>query len=160
MLRDSALLSRRVLLAGLGVGAVGAAGALTSGAPVIGLGSGGSAGDASGLDAASWWDRSFVSIQAAGLDEWSGFVGETFTANGSNRFRVVSVTAFPRSGRRPAELGRSQAFSVVFEPVAGPALAATDKVYDLVHASYPKLPVYMSAPAGLGGATRLIAVFN
>ena len=158
--RDSALLSRRVLLAGLGVGTVGAVGALTGGAPVLGLGSAGFAGDASGREEASWWDRTAVSLQAAGLAEWSGVVGETFTLNGSSRLRVAAVTAFPRSGPRPADLGRSQAFSVVFEPIAGPPLPAADKVYELVHPSYSRLPVYMSAPVGLGRATRLIAVFN
>jgi hypothetical protein len=153
---DSALLSRRVLLAGLGVGALGAAGTLTGTAPVLGLGS---TGDTSDREA-SWWDRTNLSLQAAGMTEWSGVVGETFTLNGSNLLRVVAVTAFARSGPRPSELGRSQAFSVVFEPIAGPPLPATDKVYELVHPSYPRLPVYMSAPVGLGRATRLMAVFN
>jgi hypothetical protein len=153
---ESALLSRRVLLAGLGAGAVGAAGALTGTAPVLSLGS---AGGTSSREA-SWWDRTFLSLQAAGLAEWSRVVGETFTLNGSHRLRVVAATAFARSGARPAGLGRSQAFSVVFEPIAGPPLPATDKVYKLVHPSYPPLPIYMSAPVGLGRATRLIAVFN
>lgn len=152
--RDSALLSRRVLLAGLGVGAVGAA------TPALGLGL--PAGAASGRDA-SWWDRTFVSLQAAGLDAWEGVVGETFalkSPNGSHLVRVAAVTPFPRSGPRPSRLARSHAFSVAFEPVAGPALPAADRVYQLVHASYPPLPVYMGAPVEVGRSTRLIAVFN
>lgn len=158
---DSGLLSRRVLLAGLGAGAVGAVGALTPGAPVLGLGS--AANDAPGRQGASWWNRTSVSLQAAGLDEWSGAVGETFTLktpNGSHGLRVAAVTAFPKSGARPATLGRSQAFSVVFEAIAGPALPATDSLYRLVHGSYPPLSIYMSAPTRLGQASRLIAVFN
>lgn len=152
--RDSALLSRRLLLGALGVGAVGAA------TPALGLGL--SAGAASGRDG-SWWDRTFVSLQAAGLAAWSGVVGETFAVkspNGSHLLRVAAVQAFPQSGRRPAKLARSHAFSVVFEPVGGPPLPAADRVYQLAHASHPPLPIYMSAPVRANGTTRLIAVFN
>ena len=156
MLRDSALLSRRILLAGLGAGAVGAVAATT---PVLSFGSAAGGPDSKG----SRLDRTFASLQAAGLDEWTKAVGETFglrSLNGSHRLRVVAVTAFPRSGPRPARLARSQAFSVVFEAVAGPALPAGESVYQLVHASYPPLPIHMGAPVGLGRTTRLIAVFN
>lgn len=156
MLRDSAFLNRRMLLAGLGAGAVGAAAAAS---PIFTLRP---AGTASGR-AASWWDRTFVSLQAAGLAEWSGVVGETFALdgpNGSHMLRIVAVTAFPRSGRRPVELARSQAFSVVFESLAGPPLPAADRLCQLVHRSYPPLPIYMGAPFRLGLKTRLVAVFN
>lgn len=156
MPQDSALLSRRLLLAGLGAGAFGAAAAA---APVLGL----RAATATAGRPASWWDRTFLSLQTAGLTEWSGVVGETFalnSPNGSHVLRIVSVTAFPRSGPRPAELGRSQAFSVVFELTAGPPLPATDGLYQLVHRSYPPLPIHMGAPVGLGRETRLVAVFN
>lgn len=156
MQRNSAFLSRRMLLAGLGVGAVGAAAAA---APVLSLRF---AGNTPGRSA-SWWDRTFRSLQAAGLAEWSGVVGETFTLdslNGSHMLRIAAVTAFPRSGSRPVALGRSQAFSVVFESIAGPPLPATDRLYQLVHRSYPPLPIYIGAPARLGQKSRLIAVFN
>lgn len=157
MLRDSAFLSRRrLLLAGLGAGAVGAAAVA---APVLTLRL---AGGSSGRPA-SWWDRTFQSLHSAGLSEWSGVVGETFTlnsANGSHILRIAAVTAFPRSGSRPQALGRSQAFSVVFESMAGPPLPATDRLYQLVHRSYPPLPIYMGAPSAIAKKTRLIAVFN
>jgi hypothetical protein len=157
--RDSALLSRRILLAGLGVGAIGAVGALSGGAPALGVrrGAGASA------DGESWWDRTSVSLRAAGLDEWSGAVGRTFTAaspNGSHKLRVAAVAPFAPSGRRPAALGRSEAFSVVFELVGGPRLPAADGLYELIYGAYSALPVYMSAPFGSGRGTRLIAVFN
>lgn len=139
-----------MLLAGLGVGAVGAAAAA---APLLSLRLVDSARPA------SWWDRTFVSLQAAGLAEWSGAIGETFTL-GTNTLRVVAVTAFPKSGSRPSTLGRSQAFSVAFESVAGPPLPATDRMYQLVHPSYPPLPIYMGAPAQVAQKSRLIAVFN
>jgi hypothetical protein len=140
-----------MLLAGLGVGAVGAAVAAT---PALTLRLAGDTGRP-----ASWWDRAFVSLQAAGLAEWSGVIGETFTL-GTSLLRVVAVTAFPRSGSRPSTLGRSQAFSVAFESVAGPPLPATDRMYQLVHPSYPPLPIYMGAPVLVAKKTRLIAVFN
>lgn len=156
MLRDSAFLSRRILLAGLGAGAVGAVAAT---APVLSFGSGGAGPGAK----ASRWDRAFLSLQSAGLDEWSKAVGETFalrSVNGAHRVRLVAVTAFPRSGARPAKLARAQAFSVVFEAAGGPPLPAGDSLYQLVHASYPSLPIHMAAPVGLGRTTRLTAVFN
>lgn len=152
-MQDCVFFDRRTLLAGLGAGAVVAA------TPVLSLPL---AADAPGRPA-SGSGRDFLSLQAAGLSEWRAAVGETFalkTPNGSHRVRIAAVTAFPGSGGRPATLGRSQAFSVVFEPIAGPPLPATDKVYELVHPSYPRLPVYMSAPVGLGRKSRLIAVFN
>lgn len=158
MSRDSALLSRRVLLAGLGAGAVGAAAAAAA-MPVLSLRPSGGASDRPD----SWWDRTFLSLQAAGLEQWRGLVGESFaldSPNGSHELRIAAVTAFPAKGARPAALGRSQAFSVVFESVAGPALPAADRVYQLVHRSHPPLPVHMGAPSALGQRMRLIAVFN
>ena len=155
MSRDRALLNRRMLLAGLGAGAVGVA----SAAPILSLRLTGPAGGAR----ASWWDRTFVSLQSAGLAEWSAVVGESFnlqTANGSNVLRVAAVTAFPKSGSRPAGLARSQAFSVVFESVSGPRLPASDRMYELAHPSYPSLPIYMGAPMSVAQKTRLVAVFN
>jgi len=140
-----------MLLAGLGVGAVGAAAAA---APVSLRVAGGDS-----ARSASWWDRTFLSLQSAGLTEWSALVGESFTL-GTNVLKVVAVTAFPRSGSRPATLGRSQAFSVAFELVSGPALPVRDLVCQLVHSSYPPLPVYMGAPSKVAQKTRLTAVFN
>jgi hypothetical protein len=145
-----------MLLAGLGAGAVGVAVAATP-VPSLDLMGDGSEGSE------SWWDRTFQSLQAAGLTEWSALVGQTFTLatpNGSHLLQVAAVTAFPRSGPRPATLGRSQAFYVVFESVAGPSLPAADNVYQLAHASYPPLPVFMSAPWTVARTTGLVAVFN
>lgn len=145
-----------MLLAGLGVGAVGAAAVA---APVLSLRL---AGDPSGRRA-SWWDRTFQSLRSAGLTEWSGVIGETFsleTANGSHLLRIAAVAAFPGSSPRPAGLGRSQAFSVVFESISGPPLPDTDRLYQLAHPSYPPLPIYMGAPSAVDRSTRLIAVFN
>lgn len=156
MPRDSAYPSRRMLLAGLGAGAVGVAAAA---APILSL----RLSPSTSGRPASWWDRTFLSLQAAGLAEWKGVVGETFTLNspnGSHLLKVVAVTAFPASGSRPQTLGRSQAFSVVFESQGGPPLPAADRLYALAHRSYPSLPIYMSAPAALGQKTRLAAVFN
>jgi hypothetical protein len=156
MLRDSALLSRRVLLAGLGASAVGAATA-AAGSPILTLRPAGS------RRSDSWWDRTFQSLHSAGLEQWSGLVGETFalaSPNGSHKLRIAAVTPFSGQGARPAALGRRQAFSVVFESVAGPDLPAADGVYQLAHRSHPPLPVYMGAPSAVGRKARLVAVFN
>ena len=156
MPRDSAYPNRRMLLAGLGATAAGVAAAAS---PTLSLRT---AGEARGRQA-SWWDRTVSSLKSAGLFEWSAAVGETFTfetVNGSHRLRLVAVTAFPASGSRPQALGRSQAFSAEFEPVSGPALPASDGLYQLAHRTYPLLPIYMGAPSTLGQKTRLAAVFN
>ena len=153
---DSAYPSRRMLLAGLGAGAVGVAAAA---APILGLRL---APSTSGRPDA-WRGRSFPSLQAAGLAEWKSVVGETFklaTPNGAHALKVVAVTAFPASGPRPATLGRSQAFSVVFESLGGSPLPAADRLYELAHRSYPSLPISMGAPTRLGRKIRLTAVFN
>src|SRR3982751_2742026 len=107
MSRDSAYPNRRMLLAGLGAGAIGA---VAAAAPVLTL----RLADSRLGRSASWWDRTFVSLQAAGLAEWTAVVGETFTlttASGSHLLRIASVAAFPRSGTRPTSLARSQAFA-------------------------------------------------
>jgi hypothetical protein len=156
MNRDSVLMSRRLLLAGLGAGAVGAVAAVS---PVLSL----RPADGASAKPESWWDRTFLSLQAAGLAEWSMLVGEMFDLDGPNgphRLRIAAVTAFPGSGPRPATLARSQAFSVVFESVEGAPLPPSDRLYQLVHSSYPPLPIYMGAPFALGRMSRLIAVFN
>lgn len=145
-----------MLLAGLGAGAVGAAAAA---APMLSL----RLADGRLSRAASWWDRTFLSLQSAGLAEWTAVVGETFTlatAKGNHLLRIAAVTAFPRSGQRPTSLGRSQAFSVIFETVAGPVPPAVDAVYQLTHSVYPALPIYMGKPIAAGSKARLIAVFN
>ena len=152
---ESAYPSRRMLLAGLGAGAVGVAAAA---APILSLRLAPTSGQPT-----SWWDRTFLSLKAAGLAEWTSVVGESFnldTPNGSNVLKVVAVTAFPASGPRPSTLARSQAFSVAFELLSGPALPAGDRVYEVAHLSYPSLPIYMSAPVTVGQKTRLVAVFN
>jgi hypothetical protein len=149
MLRDSAYPSRRMLLAGLGAGVVGAIGAAASAAPVLRL-------------AAP--TRTTPSLQAGGLAEWTATVGEKFTlttANGSHTLKVVSATAFPASGTRPPTLTRTEAFSVLFELVGGPQLPSGDSpLYQLTHRTYAPLPIYLSAPIAFGLGTRVAAVFN
>ncbi|HYJ84401.1 MAG TPA: hypothetical protein VEW26_16350 [Allosphingosinicella sp.] len=142
-----------MLLAGLGAGAFGVA---ASAAPVLRL------APSSGKPA-SWWDRTFLSLQAAGLAEWTSVVGQTFileTPAGRHGLKVAAVTAFAASGPRPRTLGRSQAFSVAFESLGGAPLPAGEGMYRLAHGTHPSLPIFMSAPTAFGRKTRLIAVFN
>jgi len=149
MLRDSAYPSRRMLLAGLGAGVVGAIGAGASAAPVLRL-------------AAP--TKTVPSLQSAGLAEWTATVGDRFTlvtAYGSHTLKVVSVTAFAASGTRPPTLTRTQAFSVLFELVGGPQLPSGDSpLLELTHRTYAPLPIYLGAPIAVGLATRVAAVFN
>jgi hypothetical protein len=145
-----------MLLAGLGIGAIGVAAAA---APVLSL----RLADSGAGRAASWWDRTFLSLQSAGLAEWTSIVGETFTLEtraGSHVLRIAAAAAFPRSGPRPSSLARSQAFSVTFETVSGPPLPPTDHLYQLTHGTYPPLPIYMGAPLKAGLKSQVIAVFN
>ena len=155
MSRAAAFLpTRRLLLAGLGLGAVGVAAA-----PFAGL----SWMQAGSRRTATWWDKVFPTLKNAGVAEWTALVGEMFTmrtGSGDHYLRIVSVKAFPKSGARPASLGRTQAFAVVFEQMAGKPLAAADLTFQLTHRSYPPLPIYMSAPSMVARAARLVAVFN
>jgi hypothetical protein len=156
MSQDFAFPSRRMLLAGLCAGAVGSTAAAS---PILGFGRAGSGGE----PPAARWGRASPPLKTAGLAEWSAAVGETFSLNsrnGSHSLRLVAVTPFPASGSRPRTLGRSRAFTVEFEPVAGPSLPAVDGLYQLVHSARPPLPIYMGAPSGQGRKTRVAAVFN
>ena len=156
MLRDATYPSRGTLLAARGPGACGLGGAA---APILNLRLSPSAGGRT----ASPRNGALPSLQAGGLAEWKSVVGETFRLtgpDGSHALKVVAVTAFAASGPRPATLGRSEAFSVVFESLGGSPLPATDRLYELAHRAYPSPPISMGAPTRIGRKVRLSAVFN
>jgi uncharacterized protein DUF6916 len=146
----SSHLSRRKLLAGLGLG-VAAVGALA--APALQLSwtrKPGARGN--------WWNRQFAALPNAGMDEWSRHVGSTFLVAGGVAARLAQVEPLLSKGRRPSGL-RDRAFAVVFES-AGETLPAGDRIYDISHAEAGKAKVYFSACAGQCGGHRLQAVFN
>jgi hypothetical protein len=146
----SSRLSRRNLLAGLGLG-VAAAGALA--APALQLDWARKPG-AKG----SWWDRQFTSLASAGADEWSRQVGSEFAIAGGIVARLAEVRRLRSPGRRPAGL-RDGAFVVVFES-AGAGLPAGDRMLDVSHAEAGAMKIYFSACGDKCGGHRLQAVYN
>jgi hypothetical protein len=145
----SSLLSRRKLLAGLGVG-VAAVGAIA--APALQLNWTRKPGAK-----VSWWDRQFTSLANAGVDEWSRQVGAEFALAGGIA-RLAEVTPLRSPGRRPAGL-RESAFVAVFES-AGASLPPGDRILDVSHAAAGKMKVYFSACGDKCGGHRLQAIFN
>jgi hypothetical protein len=146
----SSLLSRRKLLAGLGLG-VAAVGAIA--APALQLSWTRKPG-AKG----SWWDRQFTSLATAGADEWSRQVGSEFALGGGVVAKLAEVTPMRSPGRRPAEL-RDSAFAVVFES-AGATLPPGDRMLDVSHSAAGKMKIYFSACGDACGGHRLQAIFN
>jgi hypothetical protein len=145
----SSLLSRRNLLAGLGIG-VAAVGAIA--APALQLNWTRKPGAK-----ASWWDRQFTSLANAGVDEWSRQVGAEFTLAGGVA-RLAEVTPLRSPGRRPAGL-RDGAFVAVFE-AAGASLPPGDRMLDVSHAAAGQMKIYFSACGDKCGGHRLQAIFN
>ena len=146
----SSRLSRRTLLAGLGLGVV-ATGAVASPALPLNWTRKPGAKD-------SWWDRQFTSLSSAGADEWSRQVGARFTLSGGVVAKLAEVQPLRSPGRRPAGL-RDGAFAIVLES-AGGALPAGDRVLDVSHADAGAMKIYFSACTDKCGAHRLQAIFN
>jgi uncharacterized protein DUF6916 len=143
--------SRRVIVATLAVG-VAALGAVA--APALnrtwfrrdGRGSG------------DWWSRQFVSLESAGLNEWSAQVGSEFRAAseaGTTAFKLVDVKALPSAGARPDAVSRDRAFVAVFDAGAA-ALPPGDRIYAVDHRA-GAMKIFFSAA---GAGTRIEAVFN
>jgi hypothetical protein len=147
---NSSRLSRRNLLAGLGLG-VAAVGALAT--PALQLSWTRKPG-AKG----SWWDRQFTSLANAGADEWTRQIGAEFALAGGIAARLAEVTPLRSPGRRPAGL-RESAFAVVFES-AGATLPAGDRMYDVSHSEAGAMKIYFSACGDKCGGHRLQAIFN
>ena len=144
----STRLSRRALLAGLGLGAV-SAGALAR--PSLGLARGTAAkGDR--------WDRRPGSLSAASMSEWKRQVGSEFALVGAGNTKLVEVTPLRSLGRRPDGL-REGAFMAVFEST-GAALPPGDRMMDVSHSSAGAMKIYFSACGDRCGGRRLQAVFN
>lgn len=146
----SSRLSRRTLLAGLGLG-VAAAGAVAS--PALQLSWTRKPG-AKG----SWWDRQFTSLSSAGANEWSRHIGTEFALGGGVVAKLAAVQALRSPGRRPAGL-RDGAFAIVLESAGGP-LPAGDRILDVSHAEAGAMKIFFSACGDKCGGRRLQAIFN
>jgi hypothetical protein len=146
----SSRLSRRALLAGLGLG-VAAVGAIAS--PALQLSWTRKPGAK-----ASWWDRQFTSLENAGADEWRRRIGAEFALAGGGTARLADVQTLRSPGRRPRGL-RDGAFAIVFES-AGAGLPAGDRILDVSHAEAGAMKIYFSACGDTCGGRRLQAIFN
>lgn len=147
---NSSRLSRRALLAGLGLGVV-SAGAFAT--PALQL-SWTRKPDPNG----SWWERQFTSLSSAGAVEWSRHLGSEFRLADGQVAKLAEVTALRSPGRRPAGL-RDGAFAVVLES-AGAPLPAGDRILDVSHPEGGAMKIYFSACADKCGGHRLQAIFN
>ena len=146
----SSRLSRRTMLAGLGLG-VAAAGAFAT--PALQLSWTRKPG-AKG----SWWDRQFASLDRAGMDEWSRQVGSEFALAGGVVAKLSEVQPLRSPGRRPDGL-RDGAFALIFES-AGAELPAGDRMLDVTHSQAGAIKIYFSACGDKCGGRRLQAIFN
>ncbi|HET9638613.1 MAG TPA: hypothetical protein VFP12_05360 [Allosphingosinicella sp.] len=147
-------MSRRALLAGLGLG-VAAAGAAAS--PALRLSWTRKPGAKDSVKD-SWWDRQFTSLSSAGADEWSRQLGAEFTLAGGVVAKLAEVQPLYSPGRRPEGL-REGAFAIVLESAGGP-LPAGDRVLDVSHAEAGAMKIYFSACGDKCGGRRLQAIFN
>lgn len=146
----SSRLSRRALLAGLGLG-VATMGAFAT--PALRL-SWTRKPDPKG----NWWDRQFTSLSSAGMDEWSRRLGAEFTLAGGVVAKLAEVTPLRSPGRRPPGL-RDGAFAIILES-AGAALPAGDRILDVGDPESGPMKIYFSACTGECGRRRLQAIFN
>lgn len=117
------------------------------------------AGRARQLVVSTGFGRRFVSLADAGYDEWAAQVGSTFTLGGATRLRLAGVRALPSAGARPANVGRTQAFVAVFDPISGAALPG-DLIYTASHAEYGPLPLFLATGGDARTPGRMLAVFN
>jgi hypothetical protein len=151
--KPHAILSRRKLLAGLTVSAVGL-GAVAAQA----LNRTWFSRDARG--SRSWWSRQYASLDNGGMNEWSRHVGSEFqvrTGSGAEAMKLVSVQPLTSKGARPAGVSRDRAFAAVFE--GGSGQAPGDRIYDVNHKE-GAMKIYFSLADPTSSTIRLQAVFN
>lgn len=146
----SSRLSRRAMLAGLGFG-VAAAGAFAT--PALQL-----SWTRKPAAKGDWWDRRNVSLDRAGIDEWSRQIGSEFALAGGIVAKLAEVKPLRSPGRRPHGL-RDGAFAIVLES-AGPALPAADRMLEVTHPQAGAMKIYFGACGGECGGRRLQAIFN
>jgi hypothetical protein len=151
MIRENASrVTRRALLAGLGLGAA-AAGAMA--APALKL-------DWTRKPEAKgdWWNRQFTSLSGAGVEEWSRQVGTSFALGGGIVAKLAEVRPLGEPERRPEGV-RDRAFAIVLESQGG-ALPPGDRTLDVSHAEAGAMKIYFSACGDACGGRRLQAIFS
>jgi hypothetical protein len=153
--KPQATVSRRKLLSGLAVSAVGL-GAVAASA----LNRTWFSRDARG--SGSWWDRQFTALDHAGMNEWRRQIGSEFRVGaetGATSLKLVEVRPLASSGARPAGVSRDRAFLAVFDGGAAGQRPAGDRLYDVAH-SRGDMRIYFSAADPAATTARLAAVFN
>ena len=147
----SKILTRRGILAAIGVGGAAAA---AMAAPRLPLSLTRKAAKA------SWWMGS-GGLEHGALDQWRSQVGTQFTLagqGGTSVLKLVEVQEMNSKGSRPSSLARDRAFAAVFE--AEGAAPSGDATYRLQHQGGGTLDIFMSAANLTGPKPRLEAVFN
>ena len=149
--------SRRMVLAGLGIGALAMAGA----------GSALSIEWAARMNTkktASWWDALYPSLRNGGISQWSELVGQWFYFKGGPggfaAYQVREVKPLASKGTRPPECTRHQAFAVTFQTWNLTRATPGNMMVEIAHERYPSLPIFVGDAARIGDKSMLVAVFN
>ena len=148
--------SRRMVLAGIGLGALAMAGA----------GSALSVHWAAKMNkkTSSWWDNLYPSLRHGGISQWSELVGQWFYFKGGRgghaAYMVREVKPLPSKGVRPEGVTRTQAFIVVFQTGNVTRSTPGNQMVEISHERYPPLPIFVSAEARIGDKSMIHAVFN
>ncbi|HEV2745790.1 MAG TPA: hypothetical protein VGW34_00650 [Allosphingosinicella sp.] len=144
--------SRRKLLVGLTGAAVAAGAVAAPGVPLSLLASQKGAGEA------SWWEREYWTLEGAGAEEWKAQIGHAFRIagnKGAQWLRLVEVEALASPGRRPRNVARRSAFSVVFEATQ-PVMIGSDRIFAVGNRSYSGMRIFLTRT----GIRRLQGIFN
>jgi hypothetical protein len=155
--QTATFLSRRNLLAALGLGGAAAAAAVVASPPMPLTWTRRAA-------SGSWWESDTLALSRGAMEDWQGQIGTSFSVkaeSGSATLKLVEVQPLGSKGPRPAGLGRDRAFAAVFE-TSEASLASTDGIYTMEHETHGELAVFVTAgpQTGAAAATRLEAVFN
>lgn len=145
------VLSRRNLLVGVGVSAAAAAYA-APGVPLSLLPSSDRAGRPSP------WTRQYWTLESAGPAEWRRQIGRSFyiTGDGLTRWVVLAqVESFASPGKRPTDVGRKEAFSVLFE-APRPLPFKRERIYTVGNNLYRGMQIFL----GGSDSRRVRAIFN
>jgi hypothetical protein len=106
--------------------------------------------------------RAQTAADQTGMSAWTAAIGSTFTIrNGATSFAVklVSVTALPSPGTRPAGL-RPGAFALAFHGPDGSAFPAGNRTYTFEQANGSQVQLFVSAKSVNGTNGQLVAILN
>jgi hypothetical protein len=148
---ETRTISRRKVLAGVGVGAATLG---VASLPALTL-------DFTSTDSGNWWQGSGFSLATSTADQWAAQIGTVFTAagRGSASLKLVAVQRGESAGSRPRGVARSQSFVAVFDSLDRVAPAG-DTIFALSHDVFGALSIHVGPSAGGTSDRRMEAVFN